>query len=144
MRVLRLWIVLFVVVGGVFAGEVEKISVLTHADAAVVLSKYFGFFDRYVSPDATVGACVSFLNDTGIEFAVMDVITEKEFIIKDCARVTGQISLVFSGEAKYLGGKVMLPNEFSSWEEFCLMNDVHYEDIYRSVTKMLHAAEAIK
>jgi len=144
MRVIRLLIVFFVVIGGVFAGEGEKASVLTHSDAAVVMAKYLGFFDRYVAPDATVGECVGFLNDTGIEFAVIDVVTEKAFLLKDCARVTGQLSLVFSGEAKYLAGKVVLPAEFSTWVELCVMNDVHYLEIYRSMTKMLHAAEAIK
>jgi hypothetical protein len=107
--------------------------VLTHADAAVVLAKYSGFFDRYVEADASLNDCVAFLNGVGIYFGLMEVVNKSEFTEKDFARVMGQIKLVLRGEAEYDGGKVKLPNEFATWEEFCTINDINFAANYQAM-----------
>jgi hypothetical protein len=116
-------------------GNAEQKIVPTHADAAVILAKHSGLFDRYVSRTATLNDCVSFLNERGIYFGLMEVVNNSEFTIKDCARVMGQIELIFSGEAEYQMGKVLLPKDIASWEEFCTIEEVDYTQGYEELAR---------
>lgn len=109
----------------------------THADAALVLAKYSGLFDRHVSLDATLSDCVSFFNKQGVYFGLLEVVNPTEFKVRDCARVMGQIELVLAGEAEYLAGKVIMPKGIDSWEEFCIMNQVDYIKAYESIVQTL-------
>ena len=130
----RLMLVLWVsIVSALAADEQQPSPVLTHADAAVILAKYSGFFDRYVTADASLNDCVGFLNKTGIYFGLMEVLDRKEFTRHDFARVMGQMALVFDGEAEYDGGKVKLPNGIASWEAFCTMNEINFIEGYQSM-----------
>ena len=54
----------FLMAGGSLGDDGVKDAkpTLTHADAAVILAKYSGFFDRYVDEDADLSECVAFLN----------------------------------------------------------------------------------
>lgn len=122
----------------VYGAEKRPVIVLTHADAAVFFAKYSGLFDRYVPIAADLSECVSFLNQTGIYFGLMEVVNGKEFDIGDCARVMGQIELVMSGEADYLAGKVILPKGIASWEDFCIMNGIFYKEGYDEVASALN------
>ncbi len=115
----------------------EKNPVITHADAAVILAKYTGLFDRYVSEKATLDECVVFLNQTGIYFGLTEIINGEEFTLDDCARVMGQIELIFTGEAEYLAGKVILPKNIATWECFCIMTGVDYRKGYWSMCHTL-------
>ena len=126
-----------------FGAEIksEKQPVPTHADAAVILAKYSGIFDRYVSDDATLTDCIAFLNKTGIYFGLMEVVNGKDFTVQDCARVMGQIELVFSGEAEYVAGKVKLPKGIDSWEDFCTMNGVRFAEGHQAIIQALVAAK---
>jgi hypothetical protein len=126
--VLRLW----AEEDGLLAADVP-----THADAAIVFAKKSGLFDRYISPEATLTECVAFLNKTGIYFGLLEVVNGSEFTKKDCARVMGQVELVLSGEAEYVQGKVKLPKDIDSWEEFCIMNRVDYAHGYEMVVESL-------
>ncbi len=130
-------VVFFVLTLSVFAGVEEGSSdgqiVPTHADAAFIIAKYSGLFDRYVSHDASLNECVVFLNDHGVYFGLLEVLSGKEFTLKDCARVMGQIRLVFSGEAEYVGGKVKLPKDIDSWETFCIMNEIRFVEAYEAI-----------
>jgi hypothetical protein len=123
-------------------GSTEKV-VATHADAAYIIFKYSGLFGRYGTQDANISDCVSFFNDHGVYFGLLEVINGKEFSLKDCARVMGQISLVFSGDAEYSGGKVMLPKDIASWEAFCIMNQVEYVEAYEAVQNAVRRAKGI-
>jgi hypothetical protein len=109
------------------------LPVLTHADAAVILAKYSGFFDRYVEADASLNDCVTFLNRTGVYFGLLEVINKSEFTQKDFARAMGQIALVLDGEAGYDGGKVKLPNGIATWEDFCTMSGIDFVAGYRTM-----------
>jgi len=104
----------------------ERRPVPTHADAAVIFAKYSGLFDRYVTDEASLSECVSFLNHAGIYFGLLEVVNGSDFTLSDCARVMGQISLLFSGEAEYAAGKIKRPEGIASWEEFCILNDVRF------------------
>jgi hypothetical protein len=115
----------------------------THADAAVILAKFSGLFDRYLAPDATLNDCVAFLNKTGIYFGLMEVVNGSEFSVRDCARAMGQIDLVLSGEAEYSGGKVKLPKGIDSWEDLCIMNSVKYIEAYQTMLEVLRKARKI-
>lgn len=121
----------------------ESRIVPTHADAAYIIFKFSGLFDRYGTQDADISDCVSFLNDHGVYFGLLEVVSGEEFTLKDCARVMGQISLIFSGDAEYLGGKVMLPKDVASWESFCIMNEVKYVETYEAVLNAVHRAKGI-
>ena len=116
----------------------ERTTRITHADAAVIIAKYSGLFDRYVPADADLNYCVSFLNEYGIYFGLMEVVNGKEFMISDCARAMGQAELVLSGEAEYVLGKVRLPKDVASWEDFCIMQGVQYREGYQM---MVHAMQ---
>ncbi len=113
----------------------------THADAAIILSKFSGLFDRYIPEDATLNDCVAFLNKAGIYFGLMEVLNGSEFTVHDSARVMGQMNLLFAGEARFLAGKVRLPSGIASWEDFCMLNDVKYVEGYenlRATARVLH------
>ncbi|MEN8255092.1 MAG: hypothetical protein ABFR33_06440 [Verrucomicrobiota bacterium] len=129
-----------VFLGGVAWGGGDRKPVLTHADAAVILAKYSGFFDRYVGEDADLNECTAFLNKTGIYFGLLEVVNGAEFTVEDCARAMGQINLVLSGDAEFFLGKVKLPKGFESWGEFCTMHGVEYVKGHRAMLKMLNAA----
>lgn len=126
-----------------FGAEIKsgKQPVPTHADAAVILAKYSGLFDRYVSEEATLTDCVAFLNKAGIYFGLMEVVNGKGFTLHDCARVMGQVELVFSGEAEYIAGKVKLPKDIDSWEDFCTMNGVKFAEGYQAIVRTLVMAD---
>ena len=117
----------------------ERQVVPTHADAAFIIIKYSGLFDRYGPQDANLNECVAFLNDHGVYFGLLEVVSGTEFTRKDCARVMGQIRLVFTGDAEYIGGKVKLPKDVDSWEAFCIMERVRsveaYEDMLNAVRR---------
>jgi hypothetical protein len=121
-----LMILLIVQIGTRAKERVVAPPVLSHADAAVILAKYSGFFDRYISQDANLNSCVSFLNKTGIYFGLKEVLDGSVFTEHDFARAAGQMALVFGGDAEYESGKVKLPKSIASWEEFCTMNDINY------------------
>ena len=121
----------------------ESRIVPTHADAAYIIFKFSGLFDRYGTQDADISDCVSFLNDHGVYFGLLEVVSGEEFTLKDCARVMGQISLIFSGDAEYLGGKVILPKDVASWQSFCIMNEVKYVETYEAVLNAVHRAKGI-
>ncbi len=113
---------------------------LTHADAAIILTKYSGFFDRYVKEDASLNECVAFLNRTGIYFGLLEVVNGSEFSTSDSARTLGQIDLMLHGEAEFSSGKVKLPKGIESWESYCVMNRVEYVVIHRTMREMLRMA----
>ena len=129
------------------AGSDEMASdrqiVPTHADAAFIITKYSGLFDRYGLQDANVSECVAFLNDHGVYFGLLEVVSGRVFTRQDCARVMGQISLVFSGDAEYLGGKVKLPKGVDSWEAFCIMEDIKFIELYEAIRNTLSRADEI-
>lgn len=112
-------------------------KVPTHADAALFFAKYSGLFDRYVSEDASLSQCVTFLNKAGIYFGLKEIVEGEKFTVQDCARVMGQMNLVFSGEAAYSGGKVKLPSGIESWEDFCILNDVKYIEGYQNLVSAM-------
>ncbi|MCK4564363.1 MAG: hypothetical protein KAU94_06795 [Verrucomicrobia bacterium] len=122
------------------AGTDGLAPTLTHADAAVILAKYSGFFDRYVEEDAELNECVAFLNKAGIYFGLMEVVNGSEFSVKDAAKAFGQIELVLNGEAEFSGGKVKLPKGIDSWEEYCTLNRVRYVEAHQTMIEMLRIA----
>ncbi len=113
---------------------------LTHADAAVILAKYTGFFDRYVDDSADLNECVAFLNGIGIYFGLMEVVNNSEFTIEDCARSMGQIELILSGEATLYRGRINLPKGIESWKDFCIMNEVKYAEGHQAMLDLLEQA----
>lgn len=125
------------------AGSAEDQALPTHADAAFIIVKYSGLFDRYGLQDATLNECVAFLNEHGVYFGLLEVVSGKEFTLKDCARVMGQIRLVFSGDADYLGGKVMLPKDVDSWETFCIMNEIRFVEAYEAIRNAVQTPDEI-
>lgn len=119
----------------------DRKPVLMHADAAVILAKYSGYFDRYVEEDADLNECVAFLNRTGIYFGLLEVVNGSEYTVRDCARSMGQIDLVLSGDAEFSMGKVKLPKGVDSWDDFCTMSGVEYVEGHQTMLKILTMAD---
>ncbi|MBN2786557.1 MAG: hypothetical protein JXR25_17200 [Pontiellaceae bacterium] len=133
--VFALCLFLFPLLGAVvaFASSEEGDSLPTHADAVMVIAKYSGLFERYISEGASLNECVAFLNQHGVYFGLLEVLNGSEFSRVDCAKVMGQLNLLFSGEAQFEAGKVKLPSGVASWEEFCILNDVQYAQGYEKL-----------
>lgn len=121
----------------------DREAVPTHADAAFIITKYSGLFDQYGLQDASLNECVAFLNDHGVYFGLLEVVSGREFTRTDCARVMGQIRLVFSGDAEYLGGKVKLPKGVDSWDVFCIMEDIKFIEAYGAIQNAVRRADEI-
>ena len=118
-------------------GPASPEQILTHADAAVILAKHSGYFDRYVDKEADLQACITFLNQQGVYFGLMEIVNKAEFTREDCARAMGQIDLILSGHAELLHGKVKLPKDIVSWSEFCIMHGVRYVEGYEAMRKIV-------
>jgi len=104
----------------------------TFADLAVVLAK--GSFRGYVDPEAPLEQCVAFLNRHGICFSLFDLMNmEKSVSKEDVARVFGQATLLFSGEATVVNGCIKKPLEAETWVDYCLLNDVDLIAILKRV-----------
>lgn len=144
-RSIGLLLAVFFLGGFAWGGEGgDQKRVLTHADAAVILAKYSGFFDRYVDKNADLDQCVAFLNKTGIYFGLLEVVNGSEFTVEDCARAMGQIDLVLSGEAEFSMGKVKLPKGIVSWVDFCTMHGVGYVKGHRAMLEIVNIMDARK
>ena len=149
MKNMRRYLVLFLIMQGVvfvcsaFGQDEVRNLVPTHADAAVIFARHSKLFDRYVTQDATLNECVAFMNKQGIFFGLMEVVNGFEFTLKDCARVMGQIELVFTGEAEFVAGKVQLPKDIDSWKEFCILEGIEYERGFESVIEALYYAQQL-
>lgn len=116
----------------------------THSDAALIFAKYTGFFSRYVDDAATLGECVSFLNDKGIYFGLLEIVNGAEFTQQDCARAMAQMDLLFSGDASFSHGKVALPDGMASWQEYCQLNGIAYVQAYENLVATLVELQKIK
>ena len=104
-------------------------ATLTFGDMAVLLAK--GYFGNYVKQDASVEQCAAFLNSKAVCFSLFDLIDPDKAVTKeDCARVVGQSTLLFSGEADIVGGCIKKPAEAETWVDYCLLNDVDLEPIW--------------
>ncbi len=123
------------------SGEPPK-RVLTHADAGVMLAKYSGYFDRYVPESADLNECIAFLNKNGVYFGLMEVINGDEFTASDYARSAGQIDLLLKGEAEFSAGKVKLPKDLETWQDYCTMSDIDFVEGYRRMLEKLRIARA--
>jgi len=132
-------VVLFFLPGWALAEENNNKSTpaLTHAGAAIILTKYSGFFERYVEEDADLTRCVAFLNQTGVYFGLLEVVNGTEFTVKDAARSLGQIDLALKGEAEFSSGKIKLPFGIESWEDYCVMSRVDYIAVHRTMREIL-------
>ena len=118
------------------ADKSSSTSLITHLDAAYILAKSSGLFDEKKPSNATPQECVQFFNRHGIYFSPRSISSNQLFLKKDCARIMGQLELVMQGKAEYRGGKVILPKSVESWEEYCILNDIKYEDGYLFLQKI--------
>ena len=109
-----------------FAAGLSPVASLaqpTFADLAVLLAK--GYFKSYVPSDATLEQCAAFLNSHGVCFSIFDLMDSTAVVTKeDFARVVGQSTLLFLGEAEVVNGCVKKPLRVETWIDYCLLNDV--------------------
>ncbi len=108
----------------------------TFADLSVLLAK--GYFKTHVSAEASLEECVSFLNSQGVYFSVFDLMDQNAVVTKeDFARVVGQSTLLFLGEAEVVGGRITKPQEIETWIDYCLLNDVDFQILWKGfLTRM--------
>ena len=95
----------------------------TFADLSVLLAK--GYFKNHVPADATMEQCAAFLNSKGVCFSLFDLMDSKAAVKQeDFARVVGQSTLLFLGEADVINGCIKKPLGIETWVDYCLLNDV--------------------
>ncbi len=101
----------------------------TFGDLAVLVAK--GYFGNYVKQDSSLEECVAFLNRNGISFSLFDLM-DPDKVVKneDFARVVGQSTLLFSGEAEVVSGHIKKPAEAETWVDYCLLNDIDLRPIW--------------
>lgn len=137
---------MFILVVSLFYAHVsfaEGQARLTQVDAAVLIARYSGFFDRYISEEGTPSECLQFLNEQGIVFDMLGVLEGREYTEAEHARVMTQIDLILSGRVTVgsIGG-VDLPREYGSWEEYCLLNNIHYKESYKRLVEIILRLDA--
>lgn len=104
-------------------------STPTFGDLAVLLAK--GYFGNYVKQDASLEECAAFLNSRGISFSLFDLMDPEKAVTKeDLARAVGQSTLLFSGEAEVVNGRIKKPSEAETWVDYCLLNDIDLAPIW--------------
>jgi len=122
MRNFRYTLLLFLFVTGL--SPVASFAQPTFADLSVLLAK--GYFKNHVPADATLEQCAAFLNSRGVCFSLFDLMDSKAVVTKeDFARVVGQSTLLFLGEADVVNGSIKKPLGIETWVDYCLLNDVN-------------------
>ena len=102
----------------------------TFADLSVLLAK--GYFKNNVPADAPLEQCAAFLNSQGVCFSFFDLMDSTASVTKeDFARVVGQSTLLFLGEADVVNGCVKKPLGIKTWVDYCLLNDVDFQNLWR-------------
>lgn len=102
----------------------------TFADLSVLLAK--GYFENHVPLEASLQECVAFLNSQGIWFSIFDLMDQNAVVTKeDFARVVGQSTLLFLGEARIIKGSITKPQEIETWVDYCLLNDVDLQLLWK-------------
>lgn len=108
---------------------VLAVSEPTFAELAVFCAK--GYFKEYIPADASLDRCVVFLNEKGICISLFDLMdAEVKVTPEDFARVVGQSTLLFLGEAELAGGCIKKPQDAKSWVDYCLLNDVSLKNLW--------------
>ncbi len=103
----------------------------TFGDLAVTIAKRY--FMGYVGKDASLEECASFLNSKGVCFSIFDLMdTNVSVTREDFARAVGQSKLLFLGEAEAVKGCINKPAEIETWVDYCLLNDVGLDNLWRS------------
>ncbi len=100
-------------------------------DLAVFAAKeYFG---GYVDRSASFEQCMVFLNGRGVSISLFDLMDPAQVVKKeDFARIAGQSKLLFLGEAEYKSGTIRKPLDAETWVDYCLLNDVDIEPLWKS------------
>ena len=102
----------------------------TFADLSVLLAK--GYFKSNVPADASLEQCAAFLNSQGVCFSLFDLMDPEAVVTKeDFARVVGQSTLLFLGEAEVVNGCVEKPLGIETWVDYCVLNDVNFPDLWQ-------------
>ncbi len=106
----------------------------TFANLAVLFAK--GYFKEHVPQDAPLEDCVEFLNRQGVYFSMFDLIDSSVKVTQeDFAKVIGQSTLLFLGEAEMEKGCVKRPDEIVTWVDYCLLNDVDLRTLWSGFLK---------
>lgn len=106
----------------------------TFGDLAVLMAK--GYFKDQVPQNARLEQCVRFLNRQGVVFSIFDVVDPGKTVTKeDVARVVGQSSLLFSGEAEVVNGGIKKPLGAETWVDYCLLNDIDFLPVWVRLLK---------
>jgi len=127
MRTFRYAFLLFLFAAGL--SPVASFAQPTFADLSVLLAK--GYFKNHVPSDATLEQCAAFLNSQGVCFSLFDLMDSKAVVTKeDFARVVGQSTLLFLGEADVVNGCIKKPVRIKTWVDYCLLNDVDLQTLW--------------
>lgn len=103
-------------------------------DLAVLAAK--GYFGSYVRPDASLEECAAFLNRQGISFSLFDLMDPERAVTKeDLARIVGQSTLLFLGEAEIVEGHIKKPLEAETWVDYCLLNDINLQPVWEGLVQ---------
>ncbi|MBI9020119.1 MAG: hypothetical protein JEZ10_02540 [Verrucomicrobia bacterium] len=115
----------------------------TFADLSVLLAK--GYFKNHVPAAASLEECAAFLNDHGVCFSLFDLMDSAAVVTpEDFARVVGQSTLIFLGEATVEGGCVKKPLGVDTWVDYCLLNDVDLQPLWSGFAQRIEDAPLVE
>lgn len=100
-----------------------------YGSLAVLLAK--GYFKNDIDAAAPLEECVHFLNSHGVCFSLFDVQDpDAKVTVEDFARVVGQSTLLFLGEAEFEPGSqcIRKPLDAATWVDYCQLNDVSFKN----------------
>jgi len=104
-----------------------------------------GYFKDDVSADASLEQCSAFLNDHGICFSLFDLMDPTAVVTpEDFARVVGQSTLIFLGEAEVDEGCVKKPSGVDTWVDYCLLNDVDLQPLWNGFAQRVKEAPLVE
>jgi len=141
MKQVRHFVTIFLVVAAVH--PLATAAQPTFADLSVLLAK--GYFKNHVLADASLEQCTAFLNDHGVCFSLFDLMDSTAAVTQeDFARVVGQSTLIFLGEAEVEDGCVKKPLGIDTWVDYCLLNDVDLQPLWKGFTQRIEDAPLVE
>lgn len=112
------------------AGDVE----LTFADLSVLIAKQY--FSKNVSSSASLEQCAAFLNSEGIRVSLFDVMSRGKSVPREeFARMMGQATLIFTGEAAADDNGIKKPSGIDTWVDYCELNDISLDRLWNDFSQ---------
>ena len=117
-------------------------SELTYGEAAYVIVHHSKLFNKsdlknYDYDIETINTINNksaiFLKNLGIDFDPLYVSLKRVFKLNDAYKILGQIYLLHSLDINYYGGEINLPENYTNWNEFCVMHSLDAKKFHNTI-----------